>query len=492
MFMDKAFKRIILSKSEERGAWSEQMSCSLFALRSSLFVFCFSLFAPRSSRKRLKGSWRFVCAVVALMALMPAIITAQQEEVYLRAESRYFKRLPVLLKPVQLQDQADAALGNEILGILETDLKYSSVIDPRREDSAIAFNPVENLVPNAEPVQFAVETAISLRSNRLLIQTTIMDLKSGKSVDEQTYHGCMESLRITVHTIADDIVKQLTGENGIAKSRVAFTAKFTDDSKEIYIADYDGHNRKLITRNRTLNLTPAWTTDGNRLVATSYQNQNPDLYLIDPASGRMMALFQGPGLNTSPAVSPDGRTIAFVSSRDGNAEIYLIDINGKNLRRLTNHRAIDTSPDWSPTGREIVFTSDRLGKPQLFSMDAEGSNLRRLPVDLEYCDSPAWSPRGDKIAFVSRIPGGFDIFTFDITTQTLTRLTENNGSNEDPCWSPDGFRLAFSSTRDKGQRDIYTIMWEGSQVLRLTFNGGCSSPSWSPNKRPPEDLCAGK
>ncbi len=200
-------------------------------------------------------------------------------------------------------------------------------------------------------------------------------------------------------------------------------------------------------------------------------------------------LFKDNGLYSAPAWSPDGGKIALVSTKDGNAEIYVMDFDTKKMQRLTQHPAIDTSPSWSPTGREIVFTSDRLGNPQIFIMDAEGANLRRLPLTSTYNDSPVWSPRGDKIAFVSRGPTGFDIFVYDLTSETATQLTNNAGSNEDPCWSPDGYRLAFSSTRD-GRSDIYSMMWDGSDVRRLTYKGTCTSPAWSSSFRPAEEfLC---
>jgi TolB protein len=87
------------------------------------------------------------------------------------------------------------------------------------------------------------------------------------------------------------------------------------------------------------------------------------------------------------------------------------------------------------------------------------------------------------------MPGGFDIFLFDVTTATVTQLTNTAGSNEDPCWSPDGYRLAFSSTRD-GRSDIYSMMWDGTDVRRLTYKGTCTSPAWSSSFRPAEEfLC---
>jgi TolB protein len=423
--------------------------------------------------------------------------TVAQTEVHLRAETKTFMRLPLELKPCELKGQATLELGQRVLDILDNDLWMSSVIAAYRSEESQA-NPDALRLELAlqrptQPIRLTVETIVTVRQKEIALEAQLLDSATRKTLEQKSYRGCNENLRLLVHSLADDVVNSLTGEKGIAKSRIAFTAA-TVDNKEIFVMDYDAANQQQITHaganhHRTLNLTPAWSADGRSLIFTSYQRGNPDLFVMDVVSAKLSPLTNDNGLHSAPAWSPDGKKIAFVSARDGNAEIYTMDANGKNLRRLSHHPAIDSSPCWSPTGREIVFTSDRLGSPQIFMMDAEGSNVRRLPLEGKYNDSPVWSPRGDKIAFVSRGAGGFDIFTYDLNDETVTQLTAEAGSNEDPCWSPDGYRLAFSSTRD-GRSDIYTMMWDGTEVRRLTYKGTCTSPAWSLNVRPAEEfLC---
>ncbi len=415
-----------------------------------------------------------------------------QTELRLRSETKTFSRMPVELKPCQLRDQATQELGQRAVDILENDLWTSSVIAAYQTEGRRTNGETQRLEQAlgrpSGPIRLAVQTKISLLQKKLTLEGQLFDSATNKTLEQKIYRGCPENLRLLVHALADDIVNSLSGEKGIARSRIAFTAA-TGNGKEIFFMEYDGSTLQQATTLKSLNLTPAWSNDGREIVFTSYQRGNPDLFVLDLIRGTMSYLIKDNGLHSAPAWSPDGKKIAFTSTKDGNAEIYVIDLISKALQRLTQHPAIDASPSWSPTGREIVFTSDRLGNPQLFVMDAEGTNLRRLPVEMSYNDSPAWSPRGDKIAFVSRAPGGFDIFVYDIITQSVTQLTNNARTNEDPTWSPDGYRLAFSSTRD-GRSDIYSMMWDGSDVRRLTFKGTCTSPAWSLNVRPAEDfLC---
>jgi TolB protein len=426
-----------------------------------------------------------------LTLILPNEISAQTE-VRLRAETKSFARLPIELKPCQLREQATQELGQRVVDILDNDLWASSVVAAYQTEESRA-NPDALRLELAlsrptGPIRLAVQTKISFLQKKITLEGQLLDSATNKTLEQKTYRGCAENFRLLVHTLADDIVNSLTGEKGLAKSRIAFTAA-TSAGKEIFTMEYDGSNLRQATNLKSLNLTPAWSNDGREIVFTSYQRGNPDLFVQDLLSNKLSYLIKDNGLHSAPAWSPDGKKIAFASTKDGNAEIYVMEIHAKALQRLTQHPAIDSSPSWSPTGREIVFTSDRLGNPQLFVMDAEGTNLRRLPIELSYNDSPTWSPRGDKIAFVSRAPNGFDIYVYDIAAGIATQLTSNAGSNEDPCWSPDGYRLAFSSTRD-GRSDIYSMLGDGTDVRRLTYKGTCTSPAWSLNSRPAEEfLC---
>lgn len=424
---------------------------------------------------------RFVTSLLIVCAV--SVTAFAQENVYLRAESKMFERMPLIIQQTTAVNVADEKVVKEFTSTLQTDLWYSNVIEPLTAANRIS----DDAAGSGKAAKFYLETQLKGVGEELIAEYAIMEVGTDRPVARNEFRGCRSAVRLLAHWLVDDLVFQLTGENGIAKTRICFVTSVYH-YKEIGVVDYDGHNKSFVTQNRELNLTPEWTIDGQRIIFTSYKNQNPDLFDVGISDKKEFAFFSSPGLETSPAVSPDGKEIAFVSTKDGNAEIYVVSTSGRNLRRLTNHGSIDTSPDWSPDGREIVFSSDRTGKPQIYTMNSDGSNQRRLPVDLAYCDSPVWSPKGDRIAFVGRSDSGFDIFMYLPGTGEVLQLTVNQGSNEDPCWSPDGFQLAFSSTRDGGKRDIYTMFWDGSQALRLTFSGNCSSPSWSPNFRNSSEL----
>ncbi len=280
------------------------------------------------------------------------------------------------------------------------------------------------------------------------------------------------------HEIANDIVRQLIGDPGIFLTKIAYVKKI-GKAKELFIADYDGANEEQITSNGSINISPAFSPDGESLYYCSYVDGDPHLYRVDIRTKKTKKIASYPGLVGAPAISPDGNKIACVLTKDGNSEIYVLDLNGKIIKRLTNHWSIDTSPTWSPDGRMIAFASDRSGAPQIYLMDSDGLNVRRLTYETGYNDSPIWAQRGDRITFVSRTRSGrFDLASID-TSGTMYRLMTELGQNENPHFAPDGKHIVFASTR-LGPQEIFTMDVTGRNQRRLTNDGGCSNPVWGP------------
>ena len=405
---------------------------------------------------------------------------------HLRAETGARLRLPVEIWPTDVRENATRKHSEMVVSVLESDLWLSSLIDPKavkdttilRDEAAFA----KNLLPAQRRIRVAIRSSIAVKGDQATLSANLLDLNTHRILGSRNLTGCEPNLRLLIHALSDEIVSILTGEEGIAKSRIVFTAS-SFEGKELYAMDYDGANLQQLTSQGSLNLNPAWSTGARGVIYTSYVRGNPDLYAFEFESGKSAPVVRGDGMYSSPAWSPDGNALLFVSTRHGNAEIYMMNVRTRAVTRLTHHPSIDSSPSWSPTGRQIVFTSDRLGNPQLFLMGAEGTDVQRLPAEGEYNDSPVWSPRGDKIAYVSRSSGGFEICVYALTTETSTQLTQSQGSNEDPTWAPDGYRIAFTSTRNGG-KDVYSMMWDGTAIERLTLKGTCESPSWSSNVRP--------
>jgi TolB protein len=324
-----------------------------------------------------------------------------------------------------------------------------------------------------------VKGTLEVELTSFTIEATIYDLAQGARIFRKPYVGDQKEWRRAVHALADDIVSQLTGEAGIAQSRIAFVSN-APGLKQIYVMDYDGENRTRLTNSNHMSMYPDWFPDGKQVVYTQFYASRQETQRVPASAGQPTRITSFPGLNAFAAVSDRGAEMLMTLSKDGNPEIYRLRVDGTEPRRLTFNRSTESSPCWSPDGRRIAFVSDRAGAPQIYIMSAGGGSAERATYRGGYNSSPDWSPKGDLIAYTSRIDGVFQICTVDVDTKEVMRLTQGSGQKEDPSWAPDGRHLVYSE-KSGGKSDLFMVDIYEQEPIRLTSGAGdYLSPAWSP------------
>ena len=310
------------------------------------------------------------------------------------------------------------------------------------------------------------------------LEVWLYDVYRGSQIMGKRFLGKSEDHRELMHRVGNEIIYRSTGHRGIFLTKLAFVGTATGN-KEIYIADYDGHNVRRITRDNSIALFPRWSPKGKHLLYNSYKDGGPMLYMKDMSSGEVKRLSARQGLNIGASWTPDGNSIVLTLSHRGNPDIYHIDLKGKIKSQLVDHWGIDVSPTFSPDGKKIAFVSNRSGSPQIYVRDLEKGQEERVTFSGKYNTSPSWSSM-NRIVYSGMNNGYFDIFTINPDGSNLRQLTENQGKNEDPCWSADGRYIVFSSNRDGGYH-LY-IMNANSQNQKqiMRSEGEQTSPSWSP------------
>jgi TolB protein len=325
----------------------------------------------------------------------------------------------------------------------------------------------------------------------LKVTMRLFNVRTRQSAYGREYSG--SNARLIAHTISDELHQTQRALRGIARTKLTFSSdrdgeRMTGtvekrETKEIYIADYDGENQRRVTVGRTLNITPRWSPDARSIAYTSYRRGPPQVFISNIFQGTLEETTKGDkaGQNWLPAWSPDGQRLCFGSTRDGGtSQLYTMNRDGSGLRRLTNDRWVNTTPTWSPSGNQIAFVSDRTGSPQIYVMNADGVGTpRRISTSEGYADKPSWSPPPyNEIAYTARTGPGNDIKIIDMATGTVRQLTFGEGTNESPAWAANGRHLAFMSTRS-GKAQIFTIDRAGRSLKQITKSGNNQQPDWS-------------
>ncbi len=420
-------------------------------------------------------------------AAFVGIMESEAEDVYLKATRPDFEKIPIGVFGFPAGKEIKWS-GARIPEILKADLRRSQIFAV--QDLAQLGIPVKTVNRNDKAFfQQAMDKGLSVlvwgslasRNRDVVLDGFVYDGWSEEVVVGKRYVGPTTVVRQMAHRLADELVFRYTGEPGIARTKITYVAQ-QKGARELYVMDYDGHDPRQVTADGFLNLMPRWSPDRRYLVFTSYRAKGTQtISLLELATGKRWTMVSINGLNITPAFSPDGNFLAFSTSQDGNAEVYKLDTKTKKLHRLTTHRAGDLSPSWSPSGREIAFTSDRGGGPQVYLMSADGSNTRRLTFEGNYNAAPSWSPRGNWIAHVCRTKQRrYKLCLTSPDGQQRRQITTGTGIDDSPSWSPDGRHLVFSSLSN-GKSHVYMINIDGTDKERLTFDDAHhSSPSWSP------------
>ncbi|OIO07493.1 MAG: hypothetical protein AUJ52_10300 [Elusimicrobia bacterium CG1_02_63_36] len=420
---------------------------------------------------------------IALLAFLLAL-PASATDVYIGIDSGKDSRpqWKLGLDAFRAKDAAsrdDAELAGKLANVVRSDLmfsRYFEIVEDRppvdaSEDDARRHWKTRGAV-------YLLQAEASRSGASAQVKVVVTDLEAGAELLSRHYRREAGGWRALAHRVCDDVVRQLTGREGIASTKIAFTGDRTGD-KEIFVMDYDGENARQLTRNRSINLFPRWRPDGKALAFTSYKDGNPDLFLYDLERGKITPLSDRQGLNLPGGFSRDGKRLAATVSRGSNPNIFLIDVETRKAESITSHRGVDSSPTFSPDGLQVAFISDRAGNPQIHTLEIATGRTQRL-THLNWCDSPSWSPTGEWIAFSGRAhrKDPIDIFLVDNTGTRTLQLTHGEGSNESPSWSPDGRFLVFTSTRE-GRRRVFRMDADGSAPHALgDIPGNAFAPDW--------------
>lgn len=337
-----------------------------------------------------------------------------------------------------------------------------------------------------------------IHNQQVSIRLFAQNADTAKTIEGMPLTGDLSKDRRNIHLLADTIHKTLFDTPGIASTRILYTVKTglgTDSQSEVWEADYDGHNRRQITRNSGYAITPLYVPpksgyNAGSLFFISYQTGQPKIYyqsLSDGSPSRRLTYLKGNQL--MPAISRQRDKLAFISDVTGNPDLFIQPFSpetgatGKPYQIFATHLATQGSPSFSPDGSQIAFVSNKDGSPRIYVLNVPppGTSLNDIKANLitkrnKESSAPSWSPDGSKIAYCAVTQGTRQIWVYDCNSREERQITQGTGNKENPTWAPNSLHLIFNSS-EKDACNLFLINLNQPNATKITAG---RFPSWEP------------
>ena len=256
------------------------------------------------------------------------------------------------------------------------------------------------------------------------------------------------------------------------QSQIAW-GRFDPSGLALFTANADGTNVHALLPGSGYEI-PQWSPDGSKLAAVGAGADGLAVGGVGKGNGSGFHLFRAPlaGLNVPCWMwSPDGARLAceaWDNRRPSRNGLYTTrSSDGQDLQRLT--RSPDGRHDvpcgYSQDGSRIAFLRPSLAdeeQGELMVVNADGTNAHKLGhMKVDGC---SWSPDGRTILT------GAEGFLYRVSMNgSASRIRiQASGLASRAAWSSDGSRIIFSLDAGGGQKDIYTMLANGSNLIQIT------------------------
>lgn len=333
-------------------------------------------------------------------------------------------------------------------------------------------------------IELSFAWELKLNAAQTEIQGLLRDLKEQRIRREFSVGVGNNGIAPAARALTNDLMQEVLGIPGLGASKIAYTARFPGEAKQIRLIDFDGLQDERFSFALGSSNLAHWAPDGKTLLYTHFTTTATQIALqpIDRPRARMLRFPDG----TQPmggSWSPDGQETLLTLMREGNADIYRYQLATGTLIPLVTWPSLETSPMWAPDGRTIAFVSDRqrFRQPGIYLFDIESQSVRRLPFQGDYASAPSWSPDGRQLLFEGQQERFFQIFKYLLDSDQIQQLTFGPFHSEQPDWAPNGQQIVFSANRT-GVSKLYFMSAYGGRMIRVTNQPAGvveTSPAWS-------------
>ena len=266
-------------------------------------------------------------------------------------------------------------------------------------------------------------------------------------------------------------------------TRIAYVAESgpaDERVKRIAVMDSDGNNQSFVTAGDTIVLTPRLSPKAESSPIVSYVGGQPNIRIVDLASGEQRPLVPGSAMSFAPRFSPDGRRIAFSMQAGANTDIYVAESSGGPAQRLTTAPGIDTDPSFSPDGSQDRFRKRPLGHAAALHHGRRRHGQRRISFGGGWYAAPDVEPRRrmDRLHPPdSGRPSRIGVMEADGSGE---KLLTDGALDEGPELGGEQPRTHFPARRTPtGAPALYRVTLAGGEARKVVTPQDASDPDWS-------------
>ena len=157
----------------------------------------------------------------------------------------------------------------------------------------------------------------------------------------------------------------------------------TSGNPELWLAPNPRSKPKRITRNKSNESGPCWSSDGRRMILTSDSRGKPQLYEVSLSSGLLTRIPTNVSSHcTEASWNPaDPTRIAFTAAVGGGFQIFEYSFSTRQSRPLTGGGNHAMQSCWANDGRHLFFTErSSSGSTRLMVLDTELKGARPVPL----------------------------------------------------------------------------------------------------------------
>jgi TolB protein len=393
------------------------------------------------------------------------------------------------------QAHASSASGTDIAAIIAADLTHSGRFRVMKPATIGQFPHQTSAVDHHYWHQQGVDDLLigqmtPLGQHRSRVTMNLLDLYGETTQQNTPFHALLKktytvnqhALRHLAHHISDQIYQKLMGVPGNFNTRIAYVLVQNPHQKNrrylLEVADSDGFNPQPLVISSEPLMSPAWSSDGQKIAYVSFEHHRAAIFVQTVATGKREIIAKYAGINGAPAWSHDGQQMAVVLSKSGHPKLYLLDLTTKVLTQLTQGFSIDTEPNWAPDDQSLIFTSNRGGSPQIYRLFLKNHRIERLTYQGKYNARGSFSGDGQHVALLHKDKDQFSIAVQDIKTGRMNVLTHSN-HDESPNIAPNGSVVMYA-TLFLGHDVLGMVSTDGHVRLRLpSSKGNVREPAWS-------------